>query len=76
MVKIKFTAQGANALIGGFTTGDIATVGEAIARHLVEEARVAKYLQTGEAAKPKKPAAKKAKAADTAQDDPEAATRG
>lgn len=63
MVKIKFTAQGANAMIGGFTTGDTATVGEAIARHLVEEAKVAKYVEAGTPVKEKKPgkAAKVAK---------------
>ena len=52
MVKIKFTAQGSNTLIGGFGTGDIATVGEAIGKHLVEEARVARYVESGEPRKP------------------------
>lgn len=63
MVKIKFTAQGANSLIGGFSTGDVAAVGEAIAKHLVEEARVARYIAA--AAPPHKPAtmARRAKAA-------------
>lgn len=42
-VRIKFTAQGSNSMIGGFSTGDVATVDEEIARHLVEEARVATY---------------------------------
>jgi hypothetical protein len=65
MVKIKFTAQGSNAMIGGFTTGDIANVGEAIAKHLVEEAQVAKYVSASEPVKPKKPAKPaKAKPAD------------
>ena len=59
MVKIKFTAQGSNAMVGGFGPGDMANVGEAIGKHLVEEARVARYVEAGEpkkAAKPKKPA--------------------
>lgn len=43
MVKIKFTAQGANSIVGGFSPGDRATVGDDFARHLVEEARVAVY---------------------------------
>jgi hypothetical protein len=43
MVKIKFTAQGANSIVGGFGPGDKASVSEAFARHLVEEARVAVY---------------------------------
>lgn len=60
MVKIRFTAQGANALIGGFSTGDVANVGEALAKHLVEEARVARYMDNDE---PRKPAAKPAKPA-------------
>lgn len=58
MVKIKFTAQGSNTLIGGFGTGDIATVGEAIGKHLVEEARVARYVESGEPRKPAAPARK------------------
>lgn len=44
MVKIKFIAQGSNTAIGGFSSGDIANVGEALAKHLVEEARVAQYV--------------------------------
>jgi len=44
MVKIKFTSQGANALIGGFGPNDVANVGDALAKHLVEDARVARYV--------------------------------
>lgn len=58
MVKIRFTAQGSNALIGGFSTGDVANVGEALGKHLVEEARVARYMDKDE---PRKLAAKPAK---------------
>ena len=63
MVKIKFTAQGANALVGGFGPGDMANVSEALAQHLVEEARVARYVESGESIQPAaKPAKGKTKA--------------
>lgn len=51
MKKIKFTAQGANALIGGFGPGDVANVGEELAKHLVEEAGVACYMESSVPAK-------------------------
>lgn len=44
MIQIRFIAQGSNSLIGGFSSGDMARVGESLARHLVEEARVAEYV--------------------------------
>ena len=46
MVQIRFIRQGANSLIGGFSSGDLARVSEDFARHLVEEARVAEYVQS------------------------------
>lgn len=46
MKRIKFTAQGANSVLGGFQSGDIARVDDAFAAHLVNEARVAVYLET------------------------------
>ncbi len=45
MVQIKFIRQGANSVFGSFSSGDIARVSEAFAAHLVNEARVAEYLQ-------------------------------
>ena len=45
MVKVKFIAQGSNSAIGGFSSGDIASVGTEFAKHLVEEAMVAVYLE-------------------------------
>ena len=56
MVKIRFIRQGANSLIGGFSSGDLARVSEDFARHLVEDARVAEYIQAQqkEAAAPKR----------------------
>lgn len=45
MVQIRFIRQGANSLIGGFSSGDLARVSNAFALHLVEVARVAEYVQ-------------------------------
>lgn len=45
MVQIRFIRQGANSVLGGFSPGDLARVSEAFAKHLVEEARVAEYVQ-------------------------------
>lgn len=42
-VKIRFIRSGSNTAIGGFASGDYAVVSEAFARHLVCEARVARY---------------------------------
>lgn len=41
--RIKFIAQGANSLVGGFIAGDILRCGKEIAAHLVE-CGVAVYL--------------------------------
>lgn len=68
MPKIRFKSQGANSVIGSFSSGDIAIVSEAFAKHLVEEAQVAEYVNAGEPAKPaktKKPAAHAAAPAPT-----------
>ena len=56
MVQIRFIRQGANSLIGGFSSGDLARVSEVFARHLVEEAGVAEHVQAQqkEAAAPKR----------------------
>lgn len=59
-VRIKFKAQGANSVIGGFSSGDIARVDAEFARHLVEEAKVAEYVQEAKAEdKPKRKKAEK-----------------
>ena len=56
-VRIKFTHHGANSLVGGFAPGDYARVSEAMAAHLINEAKVAVLAE----AKPATPApAKKA----------------
>lgn len=55
MVKIKFVCQGANSVIGAFAFGDIAVVSEVFARHLVQEARVADYVESAKPDQPRKP---------------------
>lgn len=52
MVQIKFTASGANTLIGGFASGDTLRCGEALAKHLVEEMKCAKYMDAPAPAAP------------------------
>jgi hypothetical protein len=57
MIQIRFKAQGSNSLIGGFSSGDLARVNEALAKHLVEDAKVAEYVTApaaDAAAQPKK----------------------
>ncbi len=43
-VAIKFTAFGGCSAFGEFSPGDVARVSADMARHLVEEARCAKYV--------------------------------
>lgn len=45
MVKIKFIRQGSNTMLGSFSSGDVARVSEALAKHLVDEALVAVYAE-------------------------------
>jgi hypothetical protein len=50
---IKFKAGGHSHALGNFAAGDIARgIPEALARHLVEEANAADYLQPVKAAEP------------------------
>jgi len=51
MVQIRFTRQGSNSMLGGFSSGDTARVDDALAAHLVNEARVAEYVHLGDAIK-------------------------
>ena len=44
MVKIKFIVGGANSAFGGFSAGDMLTCSEAMAKHLVDEVKCAKYI--------------------------------
>jgi hypothetical protein len=52
MVQIKFTVFGCCSAIGNFEPGDTARVDAAMARHLVEEARCAKYIEVAPPATP------------------------
>ena len=52
MVQVRFKAQGANSLLGGFSSGDVARVNAEFARHLVEEAKVADYVNPSAAMQP------------------------
>ena len=50
--QIKFTTSGATSATGGFGPGDTLRCDEAFARHLVEEARCAKYIDAPPPAEP------------------------
>ena len=43
MVKVKFITGGANSAFGGFCPGDVLVCSEAMAKHLVDEIKCAKY---------------------------------
>ena len=45
MRRIRFTRGGSNTLVGNFANGDLFSCSDALARHLVEEARCAKYVE-------------------------------
>ena len=49
-VAIKFTATGGCSAFGEFSPGDVARIPADLARHLVEEARCAKYVEAPEPA--------------------------
>lgn len=50
--QIKFTTSGASVITGGFGPGDTLRCSAAFARHLVEEARCAKYIDAPPPAEP------------------------
>lgn len=45
MVQIKFTTFGATSAGGSFAPGDVLRCGEDLAKHLVEQAQCAKYVE-------------------------------
>lgn len=45
MTKVQFYKFGSNTVIGSFQPGDVLTCSDAMARHLVEVADVAKMLE-------------------------------
>lgn len=44
-VQIKFVANGCCTLVGNFASGDVARVPAELARHLVEDAGCARYIE-------------------------------
>ena len=63
MVTVKFLVGGANSAFGGFAAGDLLRCSEAMAKHLVDEVKCAKYADTPQAPEQEAPKAKrKAKA--------------
>ena len=62
MVQIKFITFGATSAGGSFAPGDLLRCGESMAKHLVEEAKCAVYVQPKNAnIKPVEPKAIKRK---------------
>lgn len=47
--SIRFIAQGSNSAFGSFAHGDLMRCSSDLARHLVEEAKVAEYVQQPDA---------------------------
>jgi hypothetical protein len=45
MRAIKFNRGGSNTMLGNFGPGDVARCSDALARHLVDEVRVARYAE-------------------------------
>jgi len=72
-VEIVFTAQGSNTALGNFAAGDRLRCGESMARHLVEEARVARYATLASAQPSAPPSAPPAAPAAGAEGDVAAA---
>lgn len=48
-VQIRFTKTGCCSAIGNFSPGDTARIGVDMAKHLVDEAKVAKYVKKPQA---------------------------
>jgi len=46
MVQVKFTTFGANTAFGSFAPGETLRCSEAMGKHLVDEIRCAKYMET------------------------------
>lgn len=57
MVQIKFIRQGSNSMLGGFSSGNLARVSDALAAHLVDVAKVAIYTEQAQPAPAAEPAA-------------------
>ena len=55
-MQVKFTKSGANEIVGGFSPGDVARVSDAMGKHLVEDAKVAVYVDAPKQEKQDAPA--------------------
>ncbi len=55
-MQVKFTKSGANEIVGGFSPGDVARVSDAMGKHLVEDAKVAVYVEAPKQVKEDAPA--------------------
>lgn len=53
--RIEFIRGGSNTILGDFAPGDIFRAPEALARHLVEDIKVAKYVEQPAKAEPPLP---------------------
>lgn len=54
--QIRFKANGCCSAIGNFEPGDVARIDDALAAHLVDEAKVADYVATPKTADQPEPA--------------------
>lgn len=52
MIQVKFITSGANSAFGGFSAGDTLRCSEAMAKHLVEDIKCAKYIETAVSVEP------------------------
>lgn len=52
MIQVKFIVSGANSAFGGFSPGDTLRCSEAMAKHLVDGIKCAKYIETTVAVEP------------------------
>lgn len=59
--QIKFTASGASSAFGAFAPGDVVRCDASLAKHFVEEAHAARYLDAAPVNKVAEPARKPAR---------------
>jgi len=52
IMLVKFKTSGSNSAFGSFSPGDVLRCGDDLARHLVEDARVAEYVTQNASAAP------------------------
>lgn len=55
MTQIRFIRGGSNTMIGNFAPGEVLRCGDALAKHFVQDVKVAEYIETAQPqAKPRK----------------------